>query len=255
MQANAKWLIFISWATFVACFGAIVISLSRGALLGLVVAVMVVMAVSSRRTLFAMLALLTILALFLGLGAMQLLPAQISDRISEAVSNFGVFDVREVKLTPENWPIVERMAMWQAAWYMYEDHPLLGVGIGNYVEAYKDYHMPGWKKDKGHAHNYYLNVLAEMGTVGLIAYLLLLTTFFTHIIRVIRRLSRSPDYQLERYIVIGLLGALVALSMHNIFDDLFVHGIGVLIALILGLATVLGKLVPQRNVPGTQGGA
>lgn len=253
LQTGPRWLVFMGWATFIACAAAIAMSFSRGAWLGLAVGIVVVTAMSSRRALWIMLVALTILAIVLSLGLAQMLPAQITGRIAEAASYFGVFDVREVKLTPQNWPLVERMAAWQAAWYMYEDNPLLGVGIGNYVEAYKDYYLPGWEEPKGHAHNFYLNVLAEMGIVGLASYLLLLACFFVHAFRVLRRLSHASEAQFERYMAIGFLGSLIALSVHNLFDNLYVHGIGVQIGLILGLVTVLDR-IGRGYTLGAEGG-
>lgn len=242
LSSAQKWLLLLAWVTLGLGGAAIYASLSRGAWLGLAASVGVITALSSRRALWIMVALLVILAIFLSMGLLQLLPAQITDRILDATKYFGVFDATKVKLTFENWPIVERMAMWQAAWNMFQDNPIFGVGIGNYAVAYPDYRLPLWKEPKGHAHNIYLNMLAEMGIIGLIAYLALMATFFVHGVRVLRRLSRSSELQFERYLVIGLLGSLVVLTAHNFFDNLFVHGIGVQIGVILGLIFVLDRL-------------
>lgn len=251
----AKWLVITGWLTFGAGIAAIGMSLSRGAWLGLAVSVVVMTTLSNRRVLWVILVLVAIVALVLALGLIQALPAQFVDRVSEAVAYFGVFDARQVKVTPENWPLVERMANWQAAWSMYEDNPVIGVGIGNYVEAYERFHLPGWDEPKGHAHNIYLNMLAEMGILGLAAYLALLASFLIQGFRVQRRLSRSSASVIERHIVIGLIGALVAMAVHNTFDNLFVHGLGVQMGIILGLIAVLDRIGQQRPVQGVEGSA
>src|SRR2546428_11360784 len=58
------------------------------------------------------------------------------------------------------------MAHWPAGWYMILDPPWLGVGAGKYAAAYPDYFVATWREALGHAHNYYLNILAELGVVG-----------------------------------------------------------------------------------------
>ena len=77
--------------------------------------------------------------LLLAMALTGLLPASILDRLQQTIEYFGVFDVRTVEVTSDNWAIVERMAHWQAGWYMFVDHPWLGVGAGNYAEAYPTY--------------------------------------------------------------------------------------------------------------------
>lgn len=58
-----------------------------------------------------------------------------------------------------------RAELWEAAWHDYEDHPLLGSGPGSY-EQYWNEHRPLQHKVRD-AHNLYLEVLAELGPIGL----------------------------------------------------------------------------------------
>lgn len=70
-----------------------------------------------------------------------------------------------------------RFALWESTIAMIEEHPLLGVGWGSYYLAYPDYNF--FIQDEHvlifHAHNMYLNMLAEVGIIGGAAFLL---TFF-----------------------------------------------------------------------------
>ena len=61
---------------------------------------------------------------------------------------------------------------------MYFDHPILGVGIGNYPDAYPRYFITIFVDPLGHAHNYYINIAAETGSIGLIVYLLFILATF-----------------------------------------------------------------------------
>ena len=65
-----------------------------------------------------------------------------------------------------------RSELWHVAWNDYRDHPLLGSGPGTY-EQYWNQHRPLQHKVRD-AHNLYLEVLAELGPVGLLLLLLAL---------------------------------------------------------------------------------
>jgi len=56
---------------------------------------------------------------------------------------------------------------------MFAAHPMLGVGAGNYDAAYAKYALSDWPDALGHAHNYYINVAAETGILGFVAFLAL----------------------------------------------------------------------------------
>ncbi len=65
-----------------------------------------------------------------------------------------------------------RSELWHVAWDDYSENPVLGSGPGTY-EAYWDEHRPIQHKVRD-AHNLYLEVLAELGPVGLLLLLLAL---------------------------------------------------------------------------------
>jgi putative inorganic carbon (HCO3(-)) transporter len=210
----------------------ILLSLSRGAWVGVVLALAVMLATwsqASRRWLAPAAGGVAVLIL---LTASSVLPAGWSDRLVAVVENFGIFDVRTVQVTSENFAVVERMAHWQAAWYMLLDHPILGVGAGNYPAAYDSYSLPGWREALGHAHNYYLNMAAEAGLVGAAALGLLMVQIYRSIAS---GLKASPSGTYRRALLVGLLGSFVVLTVHNLFDNLLVHGMQVQVGLLMGL--------------------
>ncbi|MHB1133602.1 MAG: O-antigen ligase family protein [Chloroflexota bacterium] len=215
---------------------ALLASQSRGGLLGLMLAVAVIGSLASRRAFLATLVLGVVGAFVLLLGTFDLLPAVVAGRLTQITSYFGLFDVRTVVLTPANWAVVERMAVWQAAWGMFEAHPFLGVGAGNYVAAYPGFMMPGWPDPMGHAHNLYLTILAENGAIGLAAFLALWLGLLGAVWRALRAAGSLPVWW-RRALPLGVLGVLAQVSMHNFFDNLMVHGLNVQLALLLALAT------------------
>lgn len=227
------WVAILGLATMGA---ALLMSWSRGAWLGFAAAFILMNLAYSRRgaVLFALLCLLVASALLL--ASIQVLPQSIIQRITDFLPYLRVFDARGVKVGPANYAVVERMAHWQAAWGMFNDRPWLGVGIGNYEPVYPAYALQGWPEPLGHAHNYYLNIAAEAGLIGLAAYLVLWGAAFWQAWKVIRI---TQGYW--RGVAAGILGVLIHLAVHNFFDNLYVHNMYLHVAMLLGLLVVAVK--------------
>lgn len=69
-------------------------------------------------------------------------------------------------------PNSERILMWQSAWNMFLDHPMAGVGLGNYKEQYyMKYISPSAQEQTVHAHSNIMHLAATTGVLGVGAYL------------------------------------------------------------------------------------
>jgi O-antigen ligase len=133
------------------------------------------------------------------------------------------------------------MAHWQAGWYMFLEYPWLGVGPGNYAIVYENYHLPGWFDPLGHAHNYYLNLAAEAGGLGLAGFLLVGILAFRAAVRGLQ--AAEPFWAT---LSLGILGSFVGITLHSGFDNLFVHGVSVQVGMLMGLAQVAAER-PRRT--------
>lgn len=236
----AALMIFYATAAALISVG-VIISWSRGAWLGFGVSMML-MLISlprQRRISVAMLALI-------GFGAVivlttDLLPMSITSRITSATEElFNVQDVRGVDITAQNYAVVERLAHWQAALNMASAHPWLGVGFGNYEIAYDQYRILNWREPLGHAHNYYLNVLAETGIIGLLCYMVL----WTGILWITWRARQHPD-PLARAVTVGLLGTWLYLLLHSLTDNLYVNNLFLHLGILLGVVALLHSQINQ----------
>ena len=227
-------IVILAAGALAAMLAALFMSWSRGAWLGVGAALVITIIVQSRRAFVLSIIAAFVLTFAILLSSINIIPSVVAERFSGVADYFGVFDVRGVKVDDSNYAIVERMAHWESAAMMFAAHPLLGVGIGNYAAVYPAYALPNWSDPLGHAHNYYLNVAAEAGIVGLIAYLFLWASAFWQGWRAVRVTSGW-----QRGVAAGLLGMIVALSVHNGFDDLFVHGMAVQVGIGLGVAAWL----------------
>ena len=239
-----RWLAGISTGLLVVGIG---LSQSRGAWLGAAVAATCLLLLWSRSTRRLLIPCGMGGVLLLALAVSGALPAAILDRLAQTVEYFGVFDVRIVEVSSENWAVVERMAHWQAGWNMFEAHPWFGVGAGNYAQAYPLYFVGMWRDALGHAHNYYLNMLAELGITGGAALVLFLSLAFSTLGGTLVHTERT-GVAFWRAVLAGAVGGLVVFCVHNLFDSLFVHSVNVQIGVLLGLGIVAVEQVRERVV-------
>lgn len=152
----------------------------------------------------------------------------------------------------------ERLLLTGTAWEMFADNPGLGVGAGNYTARFSeyaerfgsaapDYHDPAAPR---YPHNLYLEVAAETGVPGIIAFGAVLIAAFGSLGRV-RGAPPSGVHDLRglaRAFQIALAGYLVS--------SLFLHGdFERYLWLLLGMAGAMDLLVaaPRRAVPRQSG--
>ena len=217
-------------------------SWSRGGWLGALAGVGLVVLLRSKRMLIAGLVGLLALLLWGAMGGLSpaLLPAPIADRLADVPAYLGV-GIEQIVAQPvndENFSVIERLAHWLAAERMWESAPWLGVGPGNYATVYPAVRLPFWEDALGHAHNVYLNVLAETGLIGLAAYLLM----WVGIIGWLWRQSRQQIAgSWEQALLVGVLGVVAHLTVHQLFDNLYVQGIQLQLALWLGVAAAQSR--------------
>jgi O-antigen ligase len=237
-RVKGWWFVFAA-ACGLVMFVAMIMSWSRGAWLGLAAGVVMMgfsAVVRTGRAAVLTAVLLALIAYALLAGGLALIPPAIVQRFSDFVPYLGVTDVRGVEITDANFAVLERMAHWQSALSMWTDRPWLGVGAGNYEPLYGRYALPLWPEALGHAHNYYLNIAAEAGLLGITAYLFLWGMALSRSWSLTQR-ARGWSWG----IALGILGALVHLCVHNFFDNLFVHGMYLHVALLLGLVPHLSR--------------
>jgi len=135
-----------------------------------------------------------------------------------------------------------RMAIWEQTWNMVSDHPA-GIGLGNYEvlePVYVDAGRPGiWYR---HAHNDYLQLLAEAGWAGAVP---LVIGFFLFLFRGIRRAVRV-GFDVGRFrllVSVGALAGLCSMAFHGFLDFNFQIPAN-LVYFVLLMALVEGGLWP-----------
>jgi len=79
--------------------------------------------------------------------------------VKQVLSRFGSLQTLEVQQN-------KRASMRHGAWRIFLDHPVLGTGLGTFETVYPPYETLYDGKVVDHAHNDYLETLAETGIAG-----------------------------------------------------------------------------------------
>lgn len=113
-----------------------------------------------------------------------------------------------------------RIKLWKAALKMVEDHPIRGVGNGNFSLNYDSYCLKYPELyAEGHngfpTHNSYLKIWSELGTIGIMVF------FSTYIITFFRLLKANKKYK-KKYsgFTTAVLVSFIAFMFSNLFDNL-----------------------------------
>lgn len=122
--------------------------------------------------------------------------------------------ILRVSLAPSAYAggVGNRGELWGAALRMWQDHPLLGVGAGNFELELPEYGVYGVRT---HANSWYLQSLAEGGIVLFSATLAMVGASIGAFLEkpLVARLRAQPPW------VIAALAASIALALHQTVDD------------------------------------
>lgn len=219
------------------CMVGIFLSVSRGGLVALGVGVLCALFLAGRwRPAVALAATVAALAGVIYFAGFA--PPSASERLTLADQGSGRVDI------------------WTVGWRMVEDRPVTGVGAGNFERSAIRYLLePGSLLHDEFivvspkvAHNIYLQVLAELGVVGLAAFLAILGFSLSCAFKAAGRFRQSGDVSME-LLARGLLLALIGLLVADFFVS---EQYSKQLWLLLGLAPALLALArrpPEEESP------
>jgi len=155
-----------------------------------------------------------------------------------------------------------RQDVWGAALDIYSEHPATGVGLNNFPVAYA--RLPATPANASqrrllhgynlitppHAQSQYLNILAEEGILGALAFLVLSMVA----LRVSYLAARLPD-RLGRALGYGLGAGLVALAVQGFLDANLIGEIAFPVFALLAVAGVFVRLDRGGSPSAAQAGA
>lgn len=217
--------------------GALILSASRGGILGL----------------FLEFALLAFLSRAHRMGRKQWLAAV---AIALVAGNFiiwlGVSKAVErfAQLTHEGISRELRVSIYQDTWRIVLEHPLVGTGLGTLVAVYPRHASFYNGQTVDHAHNDYLELLADTGIVGGLCGLSFIVLLFW---QGLAGLQSAAGY-FARAMIAGSLAACAGLLLHSLVDfNLHIPSNALIFFLLSCIATAnwtkasLGRHVPPRS--------
>ena len=199
---------FRAWivVAIVMMFAALLLTMTRGAWIAVIAGLAVTAAMMRSRALS--------LAAVIALGSLFLFSqAYKSDQgRTLAVDTFATSEADR--------NVATRLVLWDMSWRMFLDHPLAGVGMGDYsIEAEKrlaERHV----RTTVDSHNVYLQILATRGLVGFLPFVGYVAIL---ILSLWKRMRAAPGGSLSRHYAAGALGAtaavLVGALTENNLDD------------------------------------
>ena len=155
LAARSWWGRLISFCALAITVLALLLTMSRSALLSMLVLIIVFLV---RLRLYRRL----MPVILLGSVLLAAMPASFFRRIQEAGETGGA----------------GRLDLWKAGLEMFKHYPWVGTGLGNFVIVYQQYagYSPKFHGFARNPHNTYLDVLVELGILGLVLFLIAIVT-------------------------------------------------------------------------------
>ncbi len=147
------------------------------------------------------------LIVFAVMACLTLLAPQVRQTVKTTVHRtLATLKVSEIKMTP-------RLYIWKSALKMIKDKPLWGSGLDTFQITFPKYRLPlywelEWNGTPEKAHNFFLQIGATTGLLGLGAWLWLLITYFAIVYKQLRHLEGNRRH-LAAAIALAQIGFLV----------------------------------------------
>jgi len=170
---------------------ALIVTFSRGGIIGFFVMLLTASYKSKKKIKAIFLLLLTILILI------NVMPAKVWERF-EKTKIEGESGEEAIASTKR------RFLLAKAAWQIFLNNPLIGVGVGNFYYMSRLYQPIR----PGRAHSTYLEIMAELGLIGIILFFILVFLSLRSLKKIASQNTLIGTY--AKGLFIGLIGFLVA---------------------------------------------
>lgn len=152
--------------------------------------------------------------------------------------------IRFKEIGQESTPF-ERLVIWGTSLRIFLDHPLTGIGFGNFMGLYEQY-LGVSSKIFGHAHNDFLNVAVHVGIIGLSAFVWI----WAKALRNLQKIwQKTEDERFQPLILAGCITVpayLVASQFQCYYTDAIDN---MILFFVLGIA-VSAEMIYQQNKGG-----
>jgi putative inorganic carbon (HCO3(-)) transporter len=164
-------------------------------------------------------------------GFVFLPPEKLVQRFAEFVSTDGLTSEGRTELWAETIPLIRA-------------YPVFGCGLGGYETAFSKFKISGALVTDDFVHNYYLQLLAELGLAGFVIGAALA---FSVVRIALRSAVNSLDPEV-RYFAVACVGALSTIALHSLADfNLYIPANAMLLAWIAGMTVAVESRATKLN--------
>jgi len=140
---------------------------------------------------------------------------------------------------------IERKIFWQTGWNMFKSSPWIGLGLGTFMFNFESFVAKTYRFGPAYAHNCYLQMLSELGLIGLVSFLAILVLFFYSGIKIIYKRQKTFSW----YILLASLAAVLGYSVQMTVDTIFYNlDLGLLFWILLGLGVAAMNNIKLETV-------
>lgn len=218
---------FLAGYIFVVCTLAIFFTYSRNGFVTLIMTIGFLFIM--RRPKFVSLAI----TLLSGIILLQFLPVSYAERIS-TLFQFSTGSTTQVADESFRGRISENVA----AWMMFKDNPLFGVGLDNFQVNYQDYSRQiglDTRREERSPASFYLELLSEQGLVGALLYLVFIGLVFRGLWLSYKKyllLNMYDSGHMTLAFLVGLVGYMVFyISKNSAYSNVFWILLGIAISI------------------------
>jgi O-antigen ligase len=178
----------------VAQFVALLFTMTRGAWVAVIAGLAAVCLLIRNRTVAVVAALLVV-----GLVAFTFVYGMDEDR---------AMSVTDLLQNPADRNVSTRLVLWDIAWNMFLEHPVAGVGMGDYESEARSMLDGREVRTAVDSHNAYLQILATRGLVGFLPFVIFWVVLLRELYRTKRRHRRGS---MEWTYAVGAIGVTIAI--------------------------------------------
>lgn len=209
--------------TSILTLAALVFTKTRGAWLAFIISLSSILFLRNKKYLIYF---LVIAILFLAL-APTFVPQEYINRF------ISIFDLEHNKSN------ITRLNLWRGALLIYQDYYINGIGLNNFSKViHREPYLHQPINSDAHAHNVFLQLAAETGTLGVGAFILL----FGLIIRSLTAYYQSAENKNLKLFFLGSVGVIISYLSHGLTEynlpDMYVSR---LVWFILAISVILKK--------------
>ncbi len=220
---------------------AIYLSYTRMCYIALVVAAAAYIVIKLKLMRWALAAAIVVVGLALGHFIKDNNYLRLSPEFEKTITHDNFEDLLEATVSMEDASSMERLYRWVAAFYMYNESPVMGHGPGNFYPYYKKYTVSEFttylsdNDEQSTVHNYFLLLLVEQGIIGVMLFILFAIILFVYSEQLYHRCKNMPHRNIILACTLSLVTAFVNLMFNDMIEadktgSLFFMCIGLLVS-------------------------